>query len=227
MTVIFLLRHAHSEANGAGILAGQIPDIHLSKNGVKEAKIFAKNYQNFKFKRIYISPLERCRETIDPYLLAIKKNSGRIPKVIINPDFVEMDYGSWSGLKLKQLALKPLWRRVQKDPRSVTFPNGESFKSLEKRVRRGLVKISKADKNGVILVVTHGDVIKVATAIALDMEFNNFQKISIDPASITAIEIKNSKFRVLTVNSKTETFQAGGERFALGGGSGAKIRKKK
>lgn len=226
MTVIFLLRHAHSEANGAGILAGQIPGVHLSKIGKREAKTFAKNYRNVKFDQIYASPLERCSETIAPYLADSSRNRKSAKAVINSLNFVEMDYGSWSGLKLQKLALKPLWRKIQNNPITVTFPEGESFRSLNSRVKKGLLEISRLHKKKNILVVTHGDVIKIATAIALNMDFNDFQKIAIDPASITAISITGNKFRVLTVNSKAEPVAVDGQRFALGGGSGPKVKRK-
>jgi broad specificity phosphatase PhoE len=225
MTVILFLRHAHSEANGAGILAGQISGIHLSNIGRKQAKTFARNYADMYFSEIHISPLERCRETISPYLDHVKKNSKKKISVIENRDFIEMDYGSWSGMKLRKLALLPLWRRIQKNPSTVTFPEGESFIALNKRVHKGLLTIARKNPRGQVLVVTHADVIKLALANALKMELNDFQKIAIDPASVSAIEINGNAFRVLTMNSKPEPFIVGGNRFLLGGGAGAKARK--
>ena len=226
MTVIFLLRHAHSEANGAGILAGQMSGIHLSKVGKREAKTFAKNYRHVKFDLIYISPLERCSETIAPYLAQFSKTRRPTKPIIENLNFIEMDYGAWSGLKLQKLALKPLWRKIQNNPITVTFPEGESFRSLNLRIKKGLLEIGRLHKKKNILIVTHGDVIKIATAIALNMDFNDFQKIAIDPASITAISITDKKFRVLTVNSKAEPVAVDGQRFVLGGGAGPKTKRK-
>lgn len=225
MTVILFLRHAHSEANGAGILAGQISGIHLSNIGRKQAKTFARNYADMYFSEIHISPLERCRETISPYLDHVKKNSKKRISVIENRNFIEMDYGSWSGMKLRKLTLLPLWRRIQRNPSTVTFPGGESFIALNKRVHKGLLAIARKNPRGQVLVVTHADVIKLALASALKMELNDFQKIAIDPASVSAIEIDGNAFRVLTMNSKPEPFIVGGNRFLLGGGAGAKARK--
>lgn len=225
MTIIFLLRHAHSQANQAGILAGQTPGVHLSVIGKKEARAFAKDYRNMRFDEIHISPLARCLETITPYLQDQLRKRGRKINVLENRNFIEMDYGSWSGVKLSKLALRPLWGRIQKNPYQVTFPGGESFASLNKRVKKGLLEIGRKSPKSNVLIVTHGDVIKVAVAIALEMEFNNFQKIAIDPASITAIEVKKRGFRIIAVNSKTEPIILGGKRFALGGGSGANRKK--
>lgn len=89
MTVILFLRHAHSEANGAGILAGQISGIHLSNIGRKQAKTFARNYGDMYFSEIHISPLERCRETITPYLDHVKKNSKKNISVIENRNLAD------------------------------------------------------------------------------------------------------------------------------------------
>ncbi|GDX22284.1 hypothetical protein LBMAG09_02590 [Actinomycetes bacterium] len=204
-----------------------MPGVHLSKVGKREAKNFAKNYRYVKFDQIYVSPLERCSETISPYLAESSKKRRFTKPIIENLNFVEMDYGAWSGLKLQKLALKPLWRKIQNNPITVTFPEGESFRSLNLRIKKGLLEIARLHKNKNILVVTHGDVIKIATAIALNMDFNDFQKIAIDPASITAISIIGKKFRVLTVNSRAEPVAVDGQRFALGGGAGSKAKRRK
>jgi len=129
MPIVYMLRHAQSVANTKGILAGQDNSVQLSKDGHKQAKMLAPYLSKLKINRIYSSPLTRCIQTIQPYMQ-------------LNPDldfeiderFIEMDYGIWSGKRLSVLSRDRRWRSVQNKPSTFTFPQGESFRSMRKRV---------------------------------------------------------------------------------------------
>ena len=57
--------------------------------------------------------MERCFETISPWLNdVVLKNSPHF-EPIIDPSLNEVDYGDWSGKKLITLARKKEWRTVQ------------------------------------------------------------------------------------------------------------------
>ena len=182
MTRIILLRHAESTANQSGILAGLTPGVFLSKSGKKQARQVAKALEIETFAALYSSPVERCLETIEPLRKSVKR------RVKIDEDFQEMDYGMWSGRKLRELRREPLWKSIQKSPMNVTFPGGESFKSAVRRLERGLNRISKRHPKGQVLVVTHGDPIKLMVQLTIGGDLNDFQRIIVDPASISIID---------------------------------------
>jgi probable phosphoglycerate mutase len=182
MTLIYLLRHAESTANQAGVLAGRIPGIGLSKKGRQSSIRIAKALRSQNFNKIYVSPLQRCLETINPYLAISRK------RAVKNELFVEMDYGKWSGRKLSDLRREKLWKLIQLKPSRVTFPDGESFNSAARRIKRGLDSIARSHPKGRVLVVSHGDPIKIAIQLALDGDLDLFQKFVIDPGSLTIID---------------------------------------
>jgi broad specificity phosphatase PhoE len=92
------------------------------------------------------------------------------------------------------LAKEPLWKSVQKSPSTVTFPEGESFQAMFKRVSIGLDSIiDKLAENDNVIVVSHGDIIKLAIAKILGLPIDNFQKLVIDPASISIVKVENSE----------------------------------
>jgi probable phosphoglycerate mutase len=73
--------------------------------------------------------------------------------------------------------------------------------------------------------VSHGDVIKAIVASALGMHLDEFQRIIIDPASVSIIEYASVRPRVLLVNDTraviTDLLQAPKRsKNLLGGGSG-------
>ena len=189
MASIILVRHSRSTANTAGVLAGQAPGIALDEVGFTQAQGLVSRIGEIEIKRIISSPLQRCLETITPWHTAHGKSI-----IEIDRNFIESDYGSWTGQKLSELSKEPLWKEVQKKPSKVTFPAGESFKAMFDRVSKGLDQIidSLNDDDNVI-IVSHGDIIKLAIAKILDLPIDNFQKLVIDPASISIVKVEKQE----------------------------------
>jgi len=213
---VVLLRHAHSTANLKGVLAGRDNRVGLSPRGRREAEELADLLATQKFDAIYSSPLRRCKETIAP-LLVLKKQ-----KVEFLDDLLEMEYGRWSGKSLPLLAKEELWKAIQSRPSTVRFPGGESFPEMSVRANQAVM--TKAAGKSRILIVSHGDVIKSIVAFHLGLTLDLFQRISIDPASITTIRLPHSQ--VIQVNSTAHLqkissgVKAKRDRFNLGGGQG-------
>lgn len=192
MTLIYLLRHAESNANVSGVLAGRMDGVALSNRGIRQSRQIAKVLKEEGFTRIYTSPLERCRQTIQPLLSITGK------RAVCMDAFLEMNYGDWSGKKLVNLRKEKIWRTIQNNPTMVTFPAGESFIAASNRIKRGLNQIAKKHPKGKVLVVTHGDPIKIALQLTLAGDLDKFQKIVIDPGSVSIIDWPNGV--VLGVN---------------------------
>jgi probable phosphomutase (TIGR03848 family) len=208
---IYLLRHAHSEANSKGILAGRRSGIKLSARGRKEAKNLIKSLNLLGIQEIHSSPLERCLETIAPFSSQAKA----IP-VMQDEAFIEMHYGDWSGSKLSILSRKKLWKTIQGHPSLVRFPSGESFLEMNTRAIEGIEKLRLRGQTQ--LVVSHGDVIRVILNHYLGSHLDNFQKLSIEPASLSRITFHGDKVIIHSVNV---TSNISGERNStLGGGAG-------
>ena len=197
MPQLYLLRHAQSEANQRGILAGPDNTINLSEKGRKQSLKISKHLQAIAFQQIYSSPISRCLQTIQP-LIKGRPNIEIVQEIKIQ----EMDYGQWNGKDLKILSKKRDWQRIQSAPSKFTFPDGESFNQLRRRVTLFLSQI--ADKDGPILVVSHGDVIKMMLACTLDLPTDKFQNFVIEPASISIVQYGSRVKNVISVNQKVE-----------------------
>ena len=195
MPIIYLLRHAQSVANTKGVLAGQDDSVELSKVGFKQAESLVSYLSTIKFSKVYSSPLTRCIQAIAPFM---EKNS-KIDFQIENR-VIEMNYGKWSGRKLAVLSKDPKWKSVQNNPAGFTFPQGESFKNMRRRVDLVLSDLKK--EKGPILVVTHGDIIKMAITSSLGLPINRFQSFVVEPASLTIINLEKSGATILQSNYK-------------------------
>ena len=121
MARIVLLRHAHSVANEKNLLAGRTAGIALSKTGKAQAEDLIARLGATQFDEVAISPLQRCRETIDPWLAA----GGVKSPVVVDDSVSEVDYGNWSGKTLSSLRRKSQWKVVQDFPSQMIFPEGE------------------------------------------------------------------------------------------------------
>ena len=228
MTRILLLRHAHSVANQRGILAGRSDGVVLTEQGVSQSEELAKRLAGSKISKVHSSPLERCHLTIAPLLKSIPSKDR--PKVVVSQDLSEVDYGKWTGKKLSSLYREKLWKVVQNRPSAMYFPAGEGLAHVQVRAMRAVH--AAAAEGGLQVLVSHGDVIKSIVAAVLGTHLDNFQKIVIDPASITVLDFDGTDFRFLTLNNTASPIAEFAKmsnkkrpvKALLGGGSGKKSK---
>ena len=202
MATLILARHGRTTANATGVLAGRSKGVGLDEHGVEQSRAAGERLAGLPLAAIVTSPLQRCRETArEVHLL---QNGGAT--VIWEKRLLECDYGSWTGKELKALAKEPLWKTVQAHPSAATFPDGESMAQMMARsvaaVRDWDARVeAEHGPDAVWLAVTHGDVIKAVLADALGMHLDLFQRIGVDPASLSVIRYTPLRPFVLSVNS--------------------------
>jgi probable phosphomutase (TIGR03848 family) len=202
MGTVILLRHGRTEANVSGTLAGRSPGVHLDDLGRTQADRAAERLAVVPLAELVSSPLERCKETAK--VVAVRQ-AGR-PRVHTDKALTECDYGEWQGRKLRDLARLALWRTVQTNPSAATFPGGESLLHMQSRAvdavrRRDAALTAAHGADSVWLAVSHGDVIKSVIADALGMHLDLFQRIQVDPASISVIRYTEARPYVLSANT--------------------------
>jgi probable phosphomutase (TIGR03848 family) len=198
MTVFLLIRHGENEYIPKGLMAGRLPNIHLTTKGREQAQSVAEKLADLPLAAIYSSPLERTMETAAP--IADKLNLPVIPR----DGLIETDLGKWQGAKIKKLKRLKKWQIVQQLPSRWHFPSGEAFSETQHRIcteLEALSEIHQADQ--CVACVSHADPIKLAVAYFLGMPIDLFQRLDVGLASITALEIGNSASRLLTFNYGT------------------------
>ncbi|MFF1905510.1 histidine phosphatase family protein [Kitasatospora sp. NPDC058218] len=188
MPTLLLVRHGRSTANTAGILAGWTPGVDLDDTGREQAAALAGRLAAVPLVQAVSSPLDRCRQTLEP-LLAVRPELAALAE---DERLGECHYGEWTGRPLAELAKEPLWRTVQDHAAAAAFPGGESLRELSHRtvnaVREWNAKIAaEHGEDAVWVACSHGDVIKAVVADALGLHLDHFQRISVEPCSVTAI----------------------------------------
>jgi probable phosphomutase (TIGR03848 family) len=149
------------------------------------------------------SPLQRCVQTTTGLLASHTE----APPVQRDRGLLECDYGEWQGEKIVSLARRKLWRTVQEQPSAVVFPGGESLAAMQARsvaaVRRHDAAVEAAHgPDAVWLAVTHGDIIKSILADALGMHLDLFQRLHVDPASLSVVNYTTSRPFVHCTNTQ-------------------------
>ncbi|GCD89064.1 histidine phosphatase family protein [Nocardioides sp. LS1] len=202
MATVILVRHGRTTANATGVLAGRLPGVKLDETGQGQATRAAERLRTVPLAAIVSSPLERCRQTAKAIMGA------QHGPLTISSDraITECDYGDWQGRPLKDLAKEKLWATVQAQPSAATFPGGESLGAMQARavaaVRRHDAAVeSQHGAGGVWVAVSHGDIIKSILADALGMHLDLFQRINVDPASISIVRYTSSRPYVLATNT--------------------------
>ncbi len=202
MPTVILARHGRTRANASGVLAGRSKGVRLDERGAEQARAAAARLDGLPLAAVVTSPLERCRDTARLLL------AGRDLRLQADRGLLECDYGEWTGQEIRQLARQPLWKTVQTSPSAARFPGGEAMAAMSARavaaVRGRDAQLEEVEgPDAVWVAVSHGDVIKAILADALGMHLDCFQRIVVDPASLSVVRYTPHRAFVLTMNSST------------------------
>ena len=202
--MVLLVRHGRTPTTGQ-VLPGRAPGLHLSDEGRAQAEAVAEwigvlaDGTGGKPGRapvaVYASPLERTQETARPIArrLGLRVRSDR--------GLLECDFGEWTGGKLADLAKKPEWTTVQRNPSGFRFPSGESFLEMQVRMTSALARLVERHRGETIVAVSHADPIKAVVAQAAGTPLDLFQRLTVAPCSVSALAFSAHGPFVLSVNS--------------------------
>jgi probable phosphomutase (TIGR03848 family) len=198
VTTVLLVRHGRTTANGAGVLAGWTEGVGLDDTGRTQATALARRLAAVPLAAVVTSPLQRCLETTELML------EGHAPvDRHVDERIGEVRYGDWTGGELKRLAKDPLWKVVQSHPSAMTFPGegGEAMRDMQGRAVTAVREWNdRLGEDAVYGVVSHGDVIKAVLADALGMHFDQFQRLVVDPSSVSIVTYTPLRPFVVRVN---------------------------
>lgn len=196
MTTVVLVRHGLTRMTGP-VLAGWTPDLHLDERGEEQAAAVAERLRPLPLTAVVSSPLDRCLDTAGAIL------AGRKQELQVDDRLGECRYGDWTGKTLQSLAKDPLWKVVQAHPSAVVFPGpeGEALRDTQARAVNAVRDWNdRLGPDATWLACSHGDVIKAIVADALGLHLDQFQRIAIDPCSVTVIRYTELRPFVVRVN---------------------------
>ena len=114
----------------------------LSEIGLKQAKANVEQLKEVEFDKIYCSDLKRAVNTA-------KIMWGETAKIVLDKRLRECNYGEMTGINTKKM--KKIMFNYIDNP----FPNGESYKDVEKRVKGFLEEVKREGGRKKVAIVAH------------------------------------------------------------------------
>lgn len=192
MTKFLVIRHGQSEVTDR--LSGRAPDIHLNREGRKQAEDLSIMIEKYPLDYIISSPIQRTIETAE--IIAARFNKA----VIIDDSFIEIDFGEWTGLTWKELDQLKAWNYFNNFRSNTRIPGGELFTEVQSRMINGVKKLAYEYPGKTIAIVSHGDPIKALFMYFLGIPPDFILRFTISNASLSILEINNSSVQIEGIN---------------------------
>jgi ribonuclease H / adenosylcobalamin/alpha-ribazole phosphatase len=201
-TTTLLLRHGETDLSGERRFSGRT-DIHLTKEGVRQAKLAAKRLAGSGAAVIITSPLQRARRTAE-----VVADSTGAPLVVYE-EFVEAEFGAWQGLTFAEAAQKwPDELAAWMTSPDAAPPGGESFATVALRVLAGLDRLVGEYGHTTAVVVSHVTPIKTLVCRALLAPPEAMFRMNLDVASLCHIDCFEDGTAILRSFNDTAHLQA-------------------
>lgn len=150
ITTIYLVRHGETKYNKLEIIMGN-SNAALNYTGKKNSKNIGKKLKKLKIKPdlIYSSDLQRAKQTAE----IIAREIQFTKPIRKAKSLREINYGDLEGIPIKN-ARQAVPEYHSKNV-NFTFPNGESYSKMHKRVIKETRRIVKQNQGNTILIISH------------------------------------------------------------------------
>lgn len=180
---LLLLRHGEPEPDSRGRCYGKL-DVALSSGGQDQARRMATVLAGAGITGVYASPRIRTLDTAVPFCA-----QQGLP-VHLDPRLAELDFGILEGLTYAEVEAQhpELFAAWMRNPTEVQFPQGERHADMRARVASALEALRFRHPGEVVLVVTHGGVVRTLVAQMLGLEPRNMFRLGHDYAGLTCVD---------------------------------------
>jgi ribonuclease H / adenosylcobalamin/alpha-ribazole phosphatase len=188
IVAVHLIRHAEHEGFGQR-LTGR-GTAALSDRGRAQARTLARHYEAAAIASLLSSPMQRAQETAGAVASAARTT------VTVDPGLEEIDFGHWTGRSFDELQPMDGWRAWNAARGLAATPAGDTMAAAGWRAFRTL----RRQAGGLVVAVTHADVIKAVLATLLGTPLDLSHRLEIGPASRSVVTLGPDWARVEAVN---------------------------
>ena len=158
---LILVRHAESQHNIQGIMAGELTCPGLTEQGFTQAQWLAERLQTTKelkaCTKFFASSVLRAQQTAQVLLKALP-----LCNIETDADLCELKLGQADGLTKAQYRAKYGKFDMYAEPNRPFAPDGESWNAFNQRVQNTLTTLAKAHPDQTVVAVTHAGFIVIA-----------------------------------------------------------------
>ncbi len=196
MTVIYIVRHALTDAHQKRTVLSWTPGIVLNLEGRKQAFRVAEAIKDVELDEIISSPIERAYETAS--IIAQSKGMN----VVKDGRFSEWNMGIWTGRHFDEVKREypeefSIWR---KKPHTLEVKGGETLDRVAERMYNGLLNWANKCPEKTILIVSHKDPIRALLTKILKTDVEHIRSFEIEMASLSRITYRDNTFAIDLLN---------------------------
>jgi broad specificity phosphatase PhoE len=182
------------------VLFGRVIDAPLDEPGARQAQLLAQRLAPGLGRPIIeASPRLRTQQTAAAIAARLNWAQGDC-EVGTREELDEIDFGSWSARTFLDLDSDPAWRRWNADRENAATPAGETIAGVQRRVMDCLQALAREHSSRTIVVVTHSEIIRSLVLFVLGASPNRYDRLTIDPASITRLSLGGDTLRIDSLN---------------------------
>lgn len=196
MVKMILVRHGQTEWNLLGKYQGQ-SDTDLSKKGMQQAELLAKNFPVDDVEAVYTSDLKRAYETGKK--IAERFGCPLIPEKGLR----EFHFGEWEGHTYEEIVKK--WPEEAANffgaPEKLQTPGGETFHILQKRAMKTIEHIREENEGKTVVVSAHGAILKTILSSLMHIPLHYLWSIKQDNTAVNIIRFDDGYVSIELINS--------------------------
>ncbi len=183
---LIIVRHGETVENAAHIIQGQFEGM-LNDRGKQQAHKLCNRLLKEPIDVIYCSDLQRCKDTIAPYLAQRRK----IP-IHYTPALREKSYGIFEGRPVSELLA---WREQhpEKGYYQKPTPQGESNQEVLSRAKTLLQHLYTHEAGKNVLLVTHGAVKLALLLYLLRKDTDSYEAYRAPNTGVTILHVSDDK----------------------------------
>jgi broad specificity phosphatase PhoE len=174
---LFLVRHGVTDWNEVGRVLGRC-DVGLNERGWGEAEAVARALSEIPLVAVVASPQRRARETAEAIARMHRLAVGT------DPGLDEVWVGPWQGKTWAELQGDADVQRYLEDPMYVCEAV-EATVRVQERIVAVAERLRPEAEKGAVVLVSHGDPIKLLAAHYLSMQLAAFRRLGINTGSVS------------------------------------------
>lgn len=193
---LFIIRHGETDFNRLGVVQGSGVDSPLNETGMLQAQRFYDFYKHVPFDKVYISALQRTKQSVKPFI-----DNGFAYEML--PELNEISWGIYEGLESSVEWKADYWDKIRAwshGDYNVCVPGGETPLQLRERQTTALRHIMSKPEEELILICMHGRAMKSFICLLLQKEPRYMEDFQHTNLCLYEMEYTAGKFELIREN---------------------------